>query len=208
MVLPDTSIPWCTASAITSSLVHRFVPRAAELHLARASPRGWTGRFRCGLAAADTTRRGGLAAADTRRRNPSLYLKKQESIYSDTIEFFHDKAGLINSKSEIILGTKNNICGKVTRYIIPGSIEVYPIHNYGAVEIGFHRFYNNQEPDAASKPSKFIIVWKKEKENWTITKVVSLHWQQAHKEKDPLRKVSRLWGCVHQSVTDLKLSLK
>jgi hypothetical protein len=44
-------------------------------------------------------------------------LKKQESIYSDTIEFFHDKAGLINSKSEIILGTKNNICGKVTRYI-------------------------------------------------------------------------------------------
>ena len=105
----------------------------------------------------------------------SCDLKKQESIYSDTIEFFHDKAGLINSKSEIILGTKNNICGKVTRYIIPGSIEVYPIHNYGAVEIGFHRFYNNQEPDAESKPSKFIIVWKKEKENWTITKVVSLH---------------------------------
>jgi len=59
----------------------------------------------------------------------SCDLKKQESIYSDTIEFFHDKAGLINSKSEIIIGTKNNICGKVTRYIIPGSIEVYPIHN-------------------------------------------------------------------------------
>jgi len=105
----------------------------------------------------------------------SCDLKKQESIYSDTIEFFHDKAGLINSKSDIITGTKNNICGKVTRYLIPGSIEVYPIHNYGAVEIGFHRFYNNQEPNAESKPSKFIIVWKKENENWTITKVVSLH---------------------------------
>ena len=105
----------------------------------------------------------------------SCDLKKQESIYSDNIEFFHDKGGLINSKSEIILGTKNNICGKVTRYIIPGSIEVYPIHNYGAVEIGFHRFYNNQEPDAESKPSKFIIIWKKENKNWTITKVVSLH---------------------------------
>lgn len=105
----------------------------------------------------------------------SCDLKKQESIYSDTIEFFHDKAGLINSKSEIIEGTKNNICGKVTRYIIPGSIEVYPINNYGAIEIGFHRFYNNQEPDAESLPSKFIIVWKKENENWTITKVISLH---------------------------------
>jgi hypothetical protein len=52
----------------------------------------------------------------------SCDLKKQESIYSDTIEFFHDKAGLINSKSEIIIGTKNNICGKVTRYVIPGDL--------------------------------------------------------------------------------------
>jgi len=102
-------------------------------------------------------------------------IEKQESIYSDSIEFFHDKVGLINSKSEILQGTRNNICGKVTRFIIPGSIEVYPINNYGAVEIGFHRFYNNQEPNAESKPSKFIIIWKKEDVNWRITKVVSLH---------------------------------
>jgi hypothetical protein len=102
-------------------------------------------------------------------------IEKQEAIYSDSIEFFHDKAGLINSKSEIIQGTRNNICGKVTRYLIPRSIEVYPINNYGAVEIGFHRFYNNQEPDAESKPSKFIIIWKRENENWRITKVISLH---------------------------------
>ncbi len=102
-------------------------------------------------------------------------IEKQEAIYSDSIEFFHDKNGLINSKSELIKGTRNNICGKVTRYIIPGSIEVYSINNYGAVEIGFHRFYNNQEPDAESKPSKFIIIWKKEEANWRITKVISLH---------------------------------
>jgi hypothetical protein len=102
-------------------------------------------------------------------------IEKQASIFSDSIEFFHDKAGLINSKSAILKATKENICGKVTRYIIPGSIEVYPINNYGAVEIGFHRFYNNQEPNAESKPSKFIIIWKNENENWKITKVVSLH---------------------------------
>jgi hypothetical protein len=105
----------------------------------------------------------------------SCDLKKQEFIYSDAIEFFHDKGGLLTSKPEIIAGTKKYICGKVTRYLIAGSIEVYPINNYGAVEIGFHRFYNNQEPNAESKPSKFIIMWKKENENWKITKVVSLH---------------------------------
>ncbi|HOZ86270.1 MAG TPA: nuclear transport factor 2 family protein [Bacteroidia bacterium] len=105
----------------------------------------------------------------------SCDLKKQESIYADNIEFLHDKAGLINSKAEIIEGTKKNICGKVTRQLVPGSIEVYPINNYGAVEIGFHRFFNNQEKNAVSKPSKFIIIWKKDNENWKITRVVSLH---------------------------------
>lgn len=102
-------------------------------------------------------------------------MKKQEAIYADDIEFFHDKGGLMTSKKELLEATRKNICGKVTRILIPGSIEVYPIHNYGAVEIGFHRFYNNQEPNAESKPSKFIIVWKKENELWRIAKVVSLH---------------------------------
>lgn len=105
----------------------------------------------------------------------SCDLKTQDLIYSDSIEFFHDKAGLIPSKAELMEGTKNNICGKVTRKLVPGSIEVYPINNYGAIETGLHQFYNNREPNAESKPSKFIIFWKKEGTNWQITKVVSLH---------------------------------
>ena len=102
-------------------------------------------------------------------------LIKQDSIYTENIEFFHDKGGLSTSKKEILEATKKNICGKVTRQLVKGSIEVYPINNYGAVEIGFHKFYNNQEPNAESKPSKFIIMWKNENGNWKITKVVSLH---------------------------------
>lgn len=105
----------------------------------------------------------------------SCDLEKQKEIYDDEIEFFHDKSGLSTSKSDILASTENNICGKVTRTLIEGSIEVYPIHDYGAVEIGYHKFFNNQEPDAPSNPSKFIILWKKEKENWKITKVISLH---------------------------------
>ncbi len=92
-------------------------------------------------------------------------LEKQSSIYSENIEFFNDKRGLMTSKEELLAGTKNNICGKVTRTLIEGSIEVYPINGYGAVEIGYHKFYNNQEPDAPSYPSKFIIMWKKNKIN-------------------------------------------
>ncbi len=105
----------------------------------------------------------------------SCDMKKQESLYSENLEFFHDKGGLSTSKQDILTSLKKNICGKVTRTLVEGSIEVYPIKDYGAVEIGYHKFYNNQEPDAESKPVKFIMVWKNEESKWLITKVISLH---------------------------------
>ncbi len=102
-------------------------------------------------------------------------MQKQESLYSENLEFFHDKGGLNSSKQEVLASIERNICGKVTRTLIEGSIEVYPIKDYGAVEIGYHKFYNNQEPNTESKPVKFIIIWKNEEDKWLITKVISLH---------------------------------
>jgi hypothetical protein len=102
-------------------------------------------------------------------------LETQASIYSDSIEFFHDKGGLMTSKEQIIEGTKNNICGKVTRELVEGSVEVYPINDYGAVQTGYHKFFNNQEPNAESIPSKFIAIWRNENGIWKMTKVISLH---------------------------------
>ncbi len=102
-------------------------------------------------------------------------MEKQASIYSDKIEFFHDKGGLMTSKEDILDATERNICGKVTRELIEGSVEVYPINNYGAVQIGFHKFHNNQEPNAESNPSKFITVWNNDNGEWKMAKVISLH---------------------------------
>src|ERR1700759_4115859 len=61
-------------------------------------------------------------------------MKTQADIYADSIEFYHDKGGLMTSKQDILDALKKNICGKVTRVLVPGSIEVYPIPGYGAVE--------------------------------------------------------------------------
>ena len=96
--------------------------------------------------------------------------------YTDDIEFYHDQGGLSNSKKDILEGTKKYICGKVTRTLVPGSIEVYPIKDYGAVEIGLHSFSNNTNPsDEPKKISRFTIFWKKTGDSWKIAKVVSLH---------------------------------
>jgi len=102
-------------------------------------------------------------------------MKTQAAIYNENIEFFHDKGGLQTGKKQLLKSLKENICNKVTRTLIKGSVEVYPIHNYGAIQIGYHKFYNKEEPEAKSIPSKFIITWKKEEKTWTITKVISLH---------------------------------
>lgn len=102
-------------------------------------------------------------------------MKTQANIFHDNIEFFHDKGGLTTSKKELLESLEKNICNKVTRTLIKGSIEVYPIKNYGAVEIGYHKFYNNREPNAKSTPSKFIVIWKQENNQWKMTKVISLH---------------------------------
>jgi hypothetical protein len=108
--------------------------------------------------------------------NCTLLLDKYAAFYSDSIEFYHDKGGLSTSKKDVVEGTKKNICGKVTRELVKGSVEVYPIPGYGAVEMGLHMFHNNQEKQTGPpKVSKFIIFWQQINNEWKIKKVVSLH---------------------------------
>jgi ketosteroid isomerase-like protein len=102
-------------------------------------------------------------------------LKKQAEFYSDSIEFYHDQGGLIKSKQVILQATERNICGKVTRELVKGSIEVSPIPNYGAVEIGMHMFHNNQEKGQVPHASRFVVIWRNRGDRWTIERVISLH---------------------------------
>lgn len=101
-------------------------------------------------------------------------LEKMDSLTSEDLEFYHDKTGLSTSKKEVMQSIKNNICGKVTRTLTKGSIEIYSIPGYGAVEIGYHSFQNTNEP-GKSHPSKFIILWRFKDQRWQLTRVISLH---------------------------------
>ncbi len=102
-------------------------------------------------------------------------ISMQSELMSDSIEFYHDRGGLSTSKAEIMEAIQKNICGKVTRELVKGSIEVSPIPGYGAVELGMHMFHNNQEKNAVPHPSKFVIIWRNKNDRWTITRVISLH---------------------------------
>ena len=102
-------------------------------------------------------------------------MQKQAAIYADSLEFYHDGSGLETSKAKLLAAIKENICGKVTRVLVPGSIEVYPLPGFGAVEIAQHQFINHAQNDLLSKPDKFVVVWRYRNKQWQITRVFFLN---------------------------------
>ena len=102
-------------------------------------------------------------------------METQEAFYDEDLEFYHDKGGLATDKVALLESIKKNICGKVTRTLVEESIEVHAIPGFGAVQIGLHSFFNKEEPNAESKPSKFIAIWKKTDDRWLMHRVISLH---------------------------------
>ena len=104
-------------------------------------------------------------------------VEKFRTFFSEDIEFYHDRSGLATSVDSLVDSLKNNICGKARRELVPGSLEVYPIPGYGAVEVGAHRFYQ-REPGSTAETggqaaAKFLHIWQYKEGDWKITRVVS-----------------------------------
>lgn len=101
-------------------------------------------------------------------------MAKVESFWAEDVEFYHDKEGLTVGRDKIVASIKNNLCGKVKRELVPGTLEVYPLNGYGAVEIGVHRFLHPWAQDhGVVGEAKFIHVWQTKDGQWKITRVIS-----------------------------------
>jgi hypothetical protein len=98
-------------------------------------------------------------------------IEKLGTLVTDDLEFYHDKTGLAVGKQPFLDAIKKNICGKVTRELVPGSLEVYPLHGYGAVEIGVHRFHHPGDSDVGE--AKFVTLWQYRDGTWKVTRVIS-----------------------------------
>jgi hypothetical protein len=98
-------------------------------------------------------------------------IDKLGTLVTDDLEFYHDKTGLAVGKQSFLDAIKKNICGKVTRELVAGSLEVYPLHGYGAVEIGVHRFHHPTDSDVGE--AKFVQLWQYKDGAWKISRVIS-----------------------------------
>jgi hypothetical protein len=104
------------------------------------------------------------------------------SLLAEDLEFYHDKTGLMRGRQAVVDAVKNNICGKVTRELVPGTLEVYPMANYGAVEIGVHRFHHPGDKGTEGVgEAKFIHLWQETDGTWKVTRVISFDHHGAAK---------------------------
>jgi hypothetical protein len=102
------------------------------------------------------------------------------SLVAEDLEFYHDKTGLARGRQSLVDGIKNNICGKVTRELVPGTLQVDPIANYGAVEIGVHRFHHPGD-DSNVGEAQFVTLWQHKGSGWQVTRAISFDHHAAGK---------------------------
>jgi hypothetical protein len=102
-------------------------------------------------------------------------LEKFGSFFAEDLEFYHDNGGLVStSRASLVEATKNNLCHKVRRVLVPGTLAVYPLHGYGAVEVGIHRFeHPGREKEDGVGEGRFLHLWQFKDGKWQITRVVS-----------------------------------
>ena len=74
----------------------------------------------------------------------------------------------IRANAEGDCGDKKNICGQVTRELVPGTLQLFYMKGYGRGGGGVHRFH----PDTKAEEGKFIDLWRFREGTWKITRIL------------------------------------
>ena len=109
-------------------------------------------------------------------------LEKFASFFVENVEFYHDQGGVTLGKVALTDSIRKNICGRVTRELVPGTLQVYYMKGYGAVEMGVHRFHHPGHEDTEGVgEGRFIHLWQYKDGAWKIARVISYDHHAAAK---------------------------
>jgi hypothetical protein len=115
-------------------------------------------------------------------------LETFEQYFSPDVEFYHDKGGASFDRATVVSNTRKYICNKVRRELLPATLKVYPIKDYGAIEEGEHRFCEVSSGKCEGS-AKFLMVWALKDGQWRMTRVMSYgHRALTEQEKAELSK--------------------
>jgi len=101
-------------------------------------------------------------------------LAKLQTFFASDLEFYQDNEGLENY-AETMKDFREMLRqpSQIRRMLVPGSLEVYPIKNYGAIEVGSHRFCHTENSKTECGTFKFLHVWRKTGTRWQLSRIVS-----------------------------------
>ncbi|GAB2501317.1 serine hydrolase [Arenimonas alkanexedens] len=99
-------------------------------------------------------------------------LEKYASYFAPEVEFYHDQGGVTWTRDEMIANTEKFVCGNFRRERVPGSLRVYPIKDFGAIEQGAHTFCQF-DSGKCEGIADFLIVWRLRDDRWEATRVLS-----------------------------------
>ena len=95
-------------------------------------------------------------------------------MFTVDLEFYHDGDGFNDfQKTKDDFKTMFGNATDIRRDLVPGSLEVYPLKDYGAIEIGQHRFCHKENAKEECGAFKFAMVWRKSDGLWRISRVLS-----------------------------------
>lgn len=99
-------------------------------------------------------------------------LQKFASFFVSDVEFHHDKGGLTLGVKALTDSVKSNICGKVRRDLVPGTLRVFPMKD-GALQLGVHRFDQPGHPEQPAGEGQFVHLWQRQGGAWKLVHVIS-----------------------------------
>jgi hypothetical protein len=95
------------------------------------------------------------------------------ALFAPDVEFYHDTGGVTYTRDEAVANTKKYICGKVRRELVPGTLQAYPIKDYGLLVTGEHRFCELANGGGCEGIAEFTILWQRQGDSWRATRVLS-----------------------------------
>jgi len=104
---------------------------------------------------------------------------RAHALFTDDAEFYHDKTGFTSGEelrnSFTRLAHSCPAAKGITRELVPGSLHVYPISEYGAVQMGEHRFVERGATSVTI--ARFVHLWQKTADGWKISRALSFDHQ-------------------------------
>jgi len=95
---------------------------------------------------------------------------KFRSLFTEDAEFYHDLDGAKTGNAVTTLGDCPRDRG-VRRVLVEGSLEVWPVKDYGAIQTGRHMFVTVGQEEAGI--AKFVHLWRHSDGQWRLARVLS-----------------------------------